>query len=339
MDLRDRQQVTIYEVAQRVGVSIATVSRALRGSGQVAGETRRRVLEAAEELQFRPSRLGQSLAEGRHAANGIVFPDLSGPYYAEVILGYEEVAAELGSSVLILATHGRSGPEDKVLDLARRVDGMAIMGRTVPDDVVARVAAAGVPTVLLARPAVSELDTITTDNRRTARELVAHLLAHGYQRFAYLGDPDESPDVTDRYGAVREAVVAAGHRSPRAIRCAFDVPAGQKAARRALARSPRPEVLVCANDEVALGALTSAYESGLSVPDDVAIVGWDDVMAARYAGLTTVRQPMRELGATAARWLQDRIVGSREPARRHVLPTQLVLRTSCGPHPGEMEVS
>lgn len=85
--------MTIYEVARRVGVSIATVSRVVRGHGEVANETRRRVLEAVEELQFRPSRLGQSLAEGRHAANGIVFPDLSGPYYAEVILGYEEVAA------------------------------------------------------------------------------------------------------------------------------------------------------------------------------------------------------------------------------------------------------
>src|SRR5919112_4777315 len=100
-------KVTIYQVAERAGVSIATVSRALRDSDLVAPETRRRVQAAAEALNFTPSRLGRSLAEGRHAANGIVFPDLVGPDYAEVLLGYEEPASDLGSSVLILATHRR----------------------------------------------------------------------------------------------------------------------------------------------------------------------------------------------------------------------------------------
>jgi LacI family transcriptional regulator len=169
--------------------------------------------------------------------------------------------------------------------------------------------------------------------------MVDHLVSHGYQRFAYLGDPDESPDVTDRYRAFRAALAAAGQTPPRApVRCAFDVAAGQQAARRALVGSPRPQVLVCANDEVALGALAAAGERGLSVPADVAITGWDDVMAARYAGLTTVAQPMRELGATAARWLQDRTAGSRAAVRREVLQTQLVVRTSCGPHGADMEV-
>lgn len=339
MTTQDRQPVTIYEVARRVGVSIATVSRALRGSDHVAGETRRRVLKAAEELQFRPSRLGQSLAEGRHAANGIVFPDLSGPYYAEVVLGYEEVAAELGSSVLILATHGRPDPTEKVLDLARRVDGMAIMGRTVPDEVVGRVAASGMPTVLLARPPLTDLDTVTADNDASGRQLVRHLLADGYRSFAYLGDPDESPDVNERYRAFRATLAtAAGVAERDLVRCTFDVAAGEKAALTALAGSPRPRVLVCANDEVALGALTTARGLGLSVPGDVAITGWDDVMAARYAGLTTVHQPMRELGATAARWLQDRIAGTDAPVRREVLQTQLVVGTSCGPHDADTEV-
>src|SRR5687767_5202132 len=117
-----RTGVTIYQVAQRAGVSIATVSRTMRDSDLVTPETRARVLAAVEELGFTPSRLGRSLAEGQHAANGIVFPDLVGPYYAEVVLGYEEVAAELGRSVLILATHGRRDAAAQVLELANRVD-------------------------------------------------------------------------------------------------------------------------------------------------------------------------------------------------------------------------
>ena len=325
--------VTIHEVAAHAGVSIATVSRALNGATTVASTTRERVLAAVEELRFRPSRLGQSLAEGRHAANGIVFPDLSGPYYAEVVLGYEEVAAELGSSVLILATHGRPDPSRRVLELARRVDGMVLMGRTVPDDVVAQITEAGIPVVLVARPAVGESDTVNVDNEHGTRALVRHLLDHGYRTFAFVGDPAESPDVAGRYNAFRASLLEAGLRPPREpFRCAFDVPSGRQVALRALRRASRPEVLVCGNDETALGALEAAAELGLSVPKDVAVTGWDDVMAARYAGLTTVRQPIRELGATAARWLQERIAGGLAPVRRQVLQTQLVVRSSCGTH-------
>src|SRR5262245_52020022 len=127
---------TIYEVAQRAGVSTATVSRALRGSDLVTEETRARVLAAAAELRFTPNRSGRSLAEGRHAANGIVFPDLVGPYYAEVVLGYEETAAGFGSSVLILTANGRVDAAEAVRELAGRVDGLAFISHTVGDDVV-----------------------------------------------------------------------------------------------------------------------------------------------------------------------------------------------------------
>ena len=335
---QDRQPVTIYEVADRAGVSIATVSRALRGSNLVALATRQHVQEIAEELQFRPNHLGRSLAEGQHAANGIVFPDLSGPYYAEVVLGYEEVAAELGRSVLILATHDRPEPVAKVLDLARRVDGMAILGRTVDDAVVARIADSGLPLVLLARPPVCAVDTIMTDNDTSSQELVRHLLGHGYRRLAYVGSHDESPDVAGRYAAFRRSLEAAGLAVREPVDSAFNVAAGHAAARRVLAGRRRPEAMVCANDEIALGAREAAVEAGLAVPGDVAITGWDDVMAARYAGLTTVRQPMRTLGATAATWLQERITRSDAPVRREVLRTQLVIRSSCGFHePVEVE--
>ncbi|WP_238007488.1 LacI family DNA-binding transcriptional regulator [Dactylosporangium sp. AC04546] len=322
---------TIYEVARRAGVSIATVSRALRGSQLVTAETRRRVVEAAEALSFTPSRSARSLAEGRHAANGIVFPHLVGPYYAEVLLGYEEAAAELGRSVLILGTEGRPDATAQVLDLAGRVDGLVVMGRTVPDEVVVELAASGLPIVLLAREPVDGLDTIRSENWAAARELTAHLLAHGHRRLVFLGDPDASPDVADRY---RGFVAASGKRAP--VRCAFDVDAGLAAARTLLRRRIPPDALFCANDEIALGAHLAAAAEGRDVPGDIAITGWDDVMAARFVGLTTVRQPMRELGATAARWLHDRMsTPEAHPVRHRVIPTRLVVRRSCGPDPCE----
>lgn len=343
---RERRSVTIYEVADRAGVSIATVSRALRGSPLVAAQTRQLVLAVAEELRFRPSRAGRSLAEGQHAANGIVFPDLSGPYYAEVVLGYEEVVAELGRSVLILTTHGRPDATGAVLELAGRVDGMVIMGRTVGDEVVSRIAESGLPLVLLARPRVGAVDTINSDNEGSARRLAEHLLGHGLRRLTFLGDPDESPDVAGRHAGVRAALEAAGAAGNPAsggepVRCAFNVEAGYAAARSVLRRRPadRPQALVCANDEVALGALRAAEDLGISVPRELAVTGWDDIMAARYARLTTVRQPMRELGATAARWLHQLIRGEGNGRRTEVLPTRLVVRSSCGEHGTDSEVT
>lgn len=333
--LSQAKPITIYEVARRAGVSIATVSRALRDSELVTEQTRARVRAAIAELNFTPNQLGRSLAEGRHAANGIVFPDLVGPYYAEVVLGYEEIASELGRSVLILATRGRRDPAAAVLDLARRVDGMAIMGNTVPDDVVAGIAATGLPLVLLARGPVQGIDTIRTRNDRTAAELAAHLAAHGHRRVVFLGDPERSSDAAGRFAGLRTGLRAAGLPEPEPVRCALDVLAGEAAAAELLAGSGRPDALVCANDEVALGSRLAAEAAGLRVPEDLAVTGWDDVLAARFTGLTTVCQPMRELGAVAARWLHQRIderttAAAPAPARRRVLPTRLVVRRSCG---------
>ena len=344
--LSKTKAATIYEVAQRAGVSIATVSRALRGSDLVTEATRARVHAAVQELHFTPNRLGRSLAEGRHAANGIVFPDLVGPYYAEVVLGYEEAASDLGSSVLILATRRRPDAVDAVVELAARVDGIVVMGNTVDDEVVRGIAASGVPVVLLARDPMPGIDTIRTRNRGTAVALTAHLVAHGHCDVAFLGDPAGSPDVAGRYAGFATALRAAGLPVPAPVPCDLDLAAGEAAAA-GLLGDRRPDAIVCANDEIALGVHLAAEATGLRVPDDLAVTGWDDVLAARFAGLTTVRQPMRELGATAARWLHRRIQertadpadstdAVRRAARRRVLPTRLVVRRSCGthPHPG-----
>jgi LacI family transcriptional regulator len=330
--LTSTRGVTIYAVAERAGVSIATVSRALRDPGLVAEATRARVEAAVAELNFMPSRLGRSLAEGRHAANGIVFPDLVGPNYAEVLLGNEEAAADLGRSVLILGTRGRADPTAQVLDLAGRVDGLVVMGQTVADDVVAAIAASGPPVVLLARPPVAGADTVTAENEAAGAELARHLLGHGYRRFAFLGDPAGSPDVAGRYAGIAGALADAGVRPPAPLRCAFDVTAGHEAAVTLLKRRTRPQAVICANDEVALGVQEACADHGLDIPTDLALTGWDDVMTARFVGLTTIRQPMRDLGATAARWLHERINQMTGPARTKVLPTQLVVRRSCGPH-------
>lgn len=325
--------VTIYEVAQRAGVSIATVSRTLRGTGPVASKTREKVLKAVEELNFTPSRLGVSLAEGRHAANGIVFPNLAGPYYTEVLLGYEEVAAELGRSVVILSTKGRSRVRDAIKELAGRVDGLVIFGDTAPDDLVGELI--GMPLVFISRDPVDGADTLRSENLESARTLAAHLQGHGYTRYAFLGAPyAEGDDVSQRWEGVSAVL---GSAIEPVLTAEYTVESGYEAARTLLRTDNRPQALICSDDEVALGAILAAEELGLAVPDDLAVTGWDDIMAARHArpALTTIRQPMRELGERAARALDELITGVRDTPAHLTLATELVIRSSCGIHPQE----
>jgi LacI family transcriptional regulator len=325
---------TIYQVAELAGVSIATVSRVLRGTTPVSEPTRKRVMEAMTALRFTPSRLGRSLAERQHAANGIVFPDLSGPYFAEVVLGYEEVAAEVCRSVLILSTHGRQAAREAVLDLASRVDGMVVLLRTVGDDVIEELVARGLPVVVVAREPIDGVDAVSTENPRSAAALTHHLLEHGYQRFSFLGDPTSSTDASERWTGLTDTLRATGLQVPREpALCSFSEEGGYQAATAVLRTAP-VQALVCANDEIALGAIAAVEELGLRVPDDVAVTGWDDVMAARHSrpGLTTVQQPMRQLGEWAARRLHERLGGDTSAPHHEVLPTQLIVRASCGHH-------
>ncbi len=319
---------TIRDVAKHAGVSTATVSRTLRDPEIVSPSTRERVQRAVQELAFEPSHLGRQLAERRHAANGIVFPDLSGPYYAEVVLGYEEVAAELGRSVLILSTHGREGAAELVNRLAGRCDGLVVFGRTVADEVYERLATRGTPLVLLARAPLAgndHIDTVNAENTRAAQALAAHLAEAGARTVTFVGDPGLTPDLAERLDGLSLGAAAHGLEVSVLDPGAMDEGAGAAVAAEL---TTLPDALACANDELALGLLTALRERGVRVPQDVLITGWDDVMAARYAGLTTVRQPMRALGGTAARLLDEQISGGRTTPVHEVLPTELVVRTT-----------
>lgn len=324
---------TIHEVARRAGVSIATVSRVQRGSPSVSEETRRRVLRAIEEVGYRPSHVARSLAEGRRGAVAVVFPNLSGPYYSEVILGFEQEVVAAGQSVLILSTHGRPASRLVVDELVSKVDGMLLFSRTVPDEAVGWLHARGVPVVLLARPAVPGVDTVKSENREAAVRLTAHLHSHGYRRILFLGDAVSSPDTAERWAGFVEAHRRAGLADPpQPVPCSFREIEGYSAAAAVLDRPDRPDALFCANDEIALGAYAALQERGLRIPADLAVTGWDDIPMARYLSppLSTVHQPMRSLGARAAQLLLERIAGQRTEASTVVLPTRLVLRASCG---------
>jgi len=339
---------TIYSVAQLAGVSIASVSRVLHGSTATSPRTRARVLAAVDELDYLPQRAARSLAVRRYEAHGLVVPDLTGPYYSELLMGYESAAAQLGQSVIIVVTRLHEDPARAVRELSSRVDGLVMANSTLSDPA-AQALGRRRPVVLLARPPVPGCDGVLAENALSARALTEHLLDHGRRRLSFVGDPHLSPDVQERYRGFTAALTGtrgmqgtrstrgrSGTSHPGAVGTVMKVDlherSGAEVAAQILAQATPPDALVCANDELALSTMKALQYSGMKVPDDLAIVGWDDVMTARYVSpaLTTVRQPLFELGRAAATRLHERIAGAPTAPEPLILPTELVLRASCG---------
>jgi LacI family transcriptional regulator len=324
--------VTIHAVARRAGVSTATVSRVLNGRAPASEPTRAKVIAAARELSYSPPDRSRRLAGTRRDAFGMVLEDLDGSYYSELVMGFGSAAADRGQGVALFVARRRHGASEALEALARRVDGLAIGANTVPDSVVHDLSR-GLPVVVLARHEVTGCDSLRTENLENAAWLTSHLLGHGRSHLVFVGDPDSSPDVAERYSGFRMAHVVADvplRRPP--LRVPLVEGAGIQVADEIVRRRVKVDGLVCANDDLALAIIKRLQDDGARLPDDLAIVGWDDVLAARYISpaLTTVRQPIRDLGRLAAERLQARIAGEDPVDSVRVLPAQVIIRSSCG---------
>lgn len=324
--------VTIHTVARRAGVSTATVSRVLEGSASASDLTRAKVITAARELGYSPPARSRAPVVTRHQTHGLVLADLAGSYHGELVMGYESAAAELGQGVALVVARRRHDAAEALAALAGRVDGLVIGANTVPDSMVHALSRQS-PVVLLARPDVAGCGAVRTENLENAALLTSHLFEHGRSHLVFVGDPDSSPDVSERYSGFRTAHIVAQlpmRRPP--LRVPLIEGAGVQVADEILRRRVKVDGLVCGNDDIALAVMKRLQDNGVHLPDDMAVVGWDDVLAARYIapGLTTVHQPVRDLGRIAAEQLQARIAGEQPPGPARVIPTRAVLRSSCG---------
>ena len=325
---------TVHQVADLAGVSIATVSRVVRGIGPVSESTRRKVEAAIAELDYRPSHLGQALVNRRHGTLAIVFPGLSGPYYSEVIHGYERRAIEANMSLLILGAGDQAQIERLTLDLADRADGLAILGSTLSDGLILRLAQRSTPLVTVARTPLPGISNVRVNNSATTRELVTHLIVeHGCRSLEYIGSTADSSDGADRWRGFLDACTEADVPAPPApFDPAWNQQSGAWAGTRLLRRPPLPDAIVCGSDEIATGVLSALASRKVRVPADVLVTGWDDGPSARYMHppLTTVHQPAEELGYESATQLLRRLDHRGDSEHDQILPTQLVIRASCG---------
>jgi len=331
--------VTIKDVAERSGVSSMTVSRVINGSERVRPATRQRVERAIEELGYVPSRLARGLIRQKTGTLALIVPDVANPFFTLVVRGAEDVARRAGYRMLLCDTRADLDLEREVIEemIAHRVEGMAIA--PVSDRSRAhlrRVAAFGVPFVLIDRtiPGV-QADAIVGDNVGGARELVEHLLRLGHRRIGFVVESDDVSTARDRRVGYLEALRRAGIEPDErlVVRTSADADGGRAGMQALLALDERPTAVFTVNNLVALGAIEAARSAALDVPDDVALVCFDDIEYASrlYPFLTVMAQPAETLGSLGTELLLQRVEGRAAGDHRLVvLPAQFKVRKSCG---------
>lgn len=340
-----QRSTTIYAVAEAAGCSTATVSRVLSGSDKVAPATREAVMAAVHALNYLPDASARALAGRRTQSLGLVLPHIDGPYYASLLVGFEMAASARDRSVVICLAKPGADSRAALWKLAGAVDGMAFMARSGADDETIRELSRRRPVVTVARPQVDGLPAFAAENRLLAAELTAHLIEKGRRRLAFVGLHEPVGDLGERYLGFRDALADAGLDEAAQFEVDPLESEGLAVAARVLDLAQQIDALVCANDELALAIMTSLQDSGIRVPEDIAIVGWDDTLAARYVrpGLTTVAQPAARLAALAADTLIELIESdgddqggaedgapATQAAPATVLPARIVHRSSCG---------
>lgn len=331
----NKKKATVYTVAKHAGVSIATVSRSLAGSRKVAPETRQRVMQAIEDLNFEPNPSARRLAHKKTETIALVFPDISGPFYSTVIRGVEQEAGRHDHNVLIYGTHGKESSGRFLRMLTSKVDGLIIMARSIDEDSLCSLQRHGVPFVLLGQPnGQFQCSTMAVDNEAGAYKAAVHLLAHGHQRIGIITGPDDSPDNKGRLQGYRKALLdaATSIQQNMIVPGNFKYEGGRIAIHNLLEATSPPTAVLAANDEMAIGAIDAALQRGLRVPEDLAVIGFDDIQMAALTrpSLTTVRQPMQLLGEAAVTLLFERLQNPDALSRHELLETKLVVRQSCG---------
>jgi LacI family transcriptional regulator len=333
--------VTIADVAAKAGVGAGTVSRVLNDSPRVSTETRAKVLAAIEELDYRPNPLARGLSRGRCQTLGVVVPFFT---HASAVERLRGVVAAVDGSRYDLVLFNVESPvhrDEHFASLNRRdrADGLLVVSIPPPDGSLGRLAAAGMPVVLLDTRGPG-VPAVVTDDVEGGRIATRHLLNLGHERIAFIGDEPENPFGFTSSAEREIGYLATMQDAGAPVRAGYvrHGPHVRTVARRLteelLARHDPPTAVFAASDVQALGVLEAARAAGLRVPEDFSVVGFDDVEVSRYAGLTTVRQPLYESGYAAASLLLDAL-GADGPLAPTMteLALKLVVRSTTAPPP------
>jgi LacI family transcriptional regulator len=333
--LLEEEAVSIKQVAGVAGVSIATVSRVVNGSGPVAPETRKRVLEAVAALGYTPHAGARSLASRRTETLAFVLPEISGHFYSQLLRGAEIAARQAGYQLLVSGFHGSAAEMRKALRAIRgRVDAAVVMWPEAAYELLEESLPPKLPVLLLSPSGRADSPCLAVDNRGGAEQAVRHLLALGHKVLAHVTGPEQNLDARERREAFWEVLRGAGlAQNGVELPGDFTEDSAPALAARLLGLRPRPTAVFAANDAMALGLLLHLQKLGIRVPGDLSLVGFDDIPLARLVQppLTTVQAHIETLGSRAVSRLVELL--SQKPSRKglELLPTQLVVRGSTAP--------
>jgi LacI family transcriptional regulator len=329
--------VTIKDVARESGVNISTVSRSLNGSYGVNKRTREKVLEVARRLDYRPNRVARGLATGRSNTVGLIVSDIRNPYFSEVARGAEDAAWDAGCDVVLCNSDLDPVKQMRYVSslLEKRVDGIVVNSiADLSKKQQEQLAASGAPVVLLNRPpGVKAFSSISVENYPGGVLAANYLLELGHRRTAFLSGPKRHGSFTDRGRGFQEALLESGKaEEPVILNADQSFAGGYQMARQLLAESRKVTAVFAANDVIAYGLIRAAMEAGLRIPDDLSVIGFDDLEMSSilHPPLTTVHQPKYEVGRAAMEMLLARAHRRLQPEPEHrVLPVKLVIRESC----------
>ena len=326
---------TIYQVSELAGVSLATVSRVMNNNARVSDATRAKVVAAMDQLGYRPNSIAQSLASNRSNSVGILVSELHGPFYGEMLSGIENECRAAGKHVIIAAGHSDVASEKDGIEflISRSCDALILHVEAVSDDYLIQLAKGSTPIVLINRYIPQLADKcIRLNNELGAYLATCQLLQQGHTQLAYISGPMWKSDAKDRYAGHVRAMAEQGLsiNSQLFAEGDFRDSSGSKCMQQLLAKALPFTGLVCANDEMAAGAMEVAREHGLRMPQNLSIVGFDNLILARYLypKLTTIDYPIGEMGRMAARWVLKHIYQQQALQIENVFEPAVVCRAS-----------
>jgi LacI family transcriptional regulator len=328
---------TIVDVAKRAGVAAITASRVVNDSGPVSARVRARVEQAVAELGYVPNSVARSLRLKRTDTIALVLTDITNPFFTTVARGVEDAASDAGLMLIVCNTDERDADEQRYVEmlLQRQVDGVLLVPARTGAAAIEQCAGRRTPVVVVDRRLGQRVaDVVRCDSKGAALELGKLLVSLGHRTTAVLSGPRAVSTANDRVAGFRAAIAEAdGVEPPRVYRGEFTISSGRQMVRRALAATPRPTALFAANNFIAIGVLQELDAMHVRVPEDVAVVGFDDLPPAMvtYPFLTVAAQPAYEMGQRSVAMLLERRSGAASPKFREVvLPTPLVIRRSSG---------
>jgi len=328
---------TIKEVALKAGVSIATVSRVFNDSSLVNPKTIQRVREIAHSLHYVPNASARSLSRRKSDTFGMILPDLFGEFFSEVIRGADQTAQKHSYNVLLSSSHNNQDEIKEALNIMKgRVDGIIIMSPNINADILHHNINKSLPVVLLnCFVEDNSFDSIVIDNCNGAYQITNHLIKHGHKRIAIIKGAIGNYEADVRLLGYRHALTLEQCEVSETFEFEgdFSEESGYNSAKKILSITPRPTAVFAANDSMAIGALKAFHDHGIAVPDDIALVGFDDIPISRYVkpSLSTVQVPIHKMGILAVERLIEVLEKKNSTKKEKIIfPTQLTIRESCG---------